>query len=148
MNVKSDDVVAITENVLKTMLDFDVATTEFSAHPKSADQISSFVQISGAWEGTVFVESSLGLARDIAGGMFGVNTNSVSDEDLKDALAEITNMVGGNIKSLVNSPSYLSIPGIAKEHTSAELATPARIVVQKTFVCRDELLRITLCEQS
>ncbi|WP_425616243.1 chemotaxis protein CheX [Anatilimnocola sp. NA78] len=146
MTVKSDDVVAITENVLKTMLDFDVATTDFVAEPDSAEQISSFVQISGAWEGTVIVESSLGLARDIAGGMFGISTNSVSEDDLQDALAEITNMVGGNIKGLVNSPSFLSIPCIAKESTLAGPGQP-KVVFQQSFVCRDELLRITLCQQ-
>lgn len=147
MTVQTEDVIAITENVLKTMLNFEVAAIDAAPLEGSGEQLASQIAINGAWKGTVTVESTLGLAREMAGGMLGLESNDVTEVDLNDALAEITNMVGGNIKSLLTSPSYLSLPTMASTTTTESSTADAKVLVQKTFICRDELLRITLHEQ-
>lgn len=71
---------------------------------------SGSVSIEGCWTGTVVVETELASLRALAQGMF--EEAEVDDEQLDDALAEITNMVGGNIKCLLEEESRLSLPSV------------------------------------
>jgi chemotaxis protein CheX len=44
--------------------------------------------------------------------MFDLPTEQLDDEQVGDALGELTNMIGGNIKSLIPGPSRLSMPTV------------------------------------
>ena len=67
------------------------------------------VAITGAWSGAVAVSCSAALARRAAEAMFGT-TELDSDEEARDALREVANIIAGNYKSLVAAPSRLSLP--------------------------------------
>lgn len=163
MTVQPDDVIAITENIMRTMLDCEIQATDVataidaSAATPEGDAIAYQIDIHGAWKGVVIVESSVELARSMACGMLGVGGETVTDDDLQDALSEITNMVGGNIKSLLTSPSYLSLPRQAgaspmgtdalPAESGAEQTAPLTMLSQTTFLCHEQPLRITVCQQ-
>lgn len=76
-----------------------------------AERYHGRVHISGAWEGTVVLECSGTFARWAASRMF--DSADTSFDEVRDALGELTNMVGGNIKALLPGPSRLSIPEVA-----------------------------------
>ena len=46
--------------------------------------------------------------------MFGMEPDEVSADEVADAVGELTNMVGGNIKSLLPEPSLLSLPTVSR----------------------------------
>ena len=71
------------------------------------------ISISGAWEGTVTLHCTEELARHATSVMFEMDPGSVTDAELHDAVGELTNMIGGNIKALVAQPSRLSLPSVA-----------------------------------
>jgi chemotaxis protein CheX len=71
------------------------------------------VHVSGEWTGSVFVSCDLEVATAAAEAMFAADPGSLSADEVSDALGELTNMVGGNIKSLLPAPSRLSVPTIA-----------------------------------
>lgn len=73
--------------------------------------MTASVAISGAWRGAVAVSCSPHLARRVGSAMFGTS-ELVSDEEARDALREIVNIIGGNFKSLVSGPSRLSLPTV------------------------------------
>ncbi len=72
---------------------------------------SGAVTVSGAWEGMVSVELPTAMAEEVTRRMLAVD--ETTDEDVADAVGELVNMVGGNVKSLMPGPSALSLPLVA-----------------------------------
>ncbi len=50
--------------------------------------------------------------------MFAMEPDEVSDAEIGDALGEMANIVGGNVKALMPEPSVLSLPQVALEARS------------------------------
>jgi chemotaxis protein CheX len=72
---------------------------------------SAAISITGGWDATVTVELSADLAHALTTIMLGFA--NVVDGDVADAVGELVNMIGGNIKSLMPGPSALSLPAVA-----------------------------------
>jgi hypothetical protein len=70
------------------------------------------VTISGSWQGVLTQACSAGLARRAAAAMFGKAPEEAEPEEIRDALGELTNMVGGNFKTTIKGECNLSIPSI------------------------------------
>jgi chemotaxis protein CheX len=75
------------------------------------DAWSAAVTISGGWDASVTVEVSDAVALTLTTTMLG--STEVEDGDVADAVGELVNMVGGNVKSLMPGPSVLSLPAVA-----------------------------------
>jgi chemotaxis protein CheX len=71
------------------------------------------ITVSGGWDAQVTVNLSDAGALHVTSTMLMCPVEECSDEDLRDALGELVNMVGGNIKSLMPGPSVLSLPAVA-----------------------------------
>jgi len=108
-----DDIRAVTENVFASL-------TEFAVFPVSSENIdrtgvryvTAAVSITGEWEGTVAVACSDTLARLITGVFFGVEPAEADPSEVDDAIGEMANMIGGNVKALMPAPSQLSLPTV------------------------------------
>jgi chemotaxis protein CheX len=75
---------------------------------------SAAVSTSGGWEAIVTVELSAGLAFSLTRLMMAFGEDEeLEDADVADAVGELVNMIGGNIKSLMPGPSALSLPAVA-----------------------------------
>lgn len=75
---------------------------------------SAAVSVAGGWHGVVTVEMTEQVARALSSSMLDLAPGEEPAEaDIADAVGEIANMVGGNIKSLVPGPSTLSLPAVA-----------------------------------
>jgi chemotaxis protein CheX len=72
---------------------------------------SAAVTVTGAWEGMISVELPASMAEEVCRRMLGVE--ETQDEDVADAVGELVNMIGGNVKSLMPGPSVLSLPVVA-----------------------------------
>jgi chemotaxis protein CheX len=105
--------------------------------------MTGFVNIGGAWEGTVLLEVSDTLSQRFAATMLGMN-EEVSFPDVADSLGELTNMVGGNIKSLLPAPSSLSIPAVAEGSDYSIWAPGTDLLAQVTLSCDGEPMLITV----
>lgn len=106
------------------------------------------VQITGAWEGAVTVHCSEGLARLLTAAMFMVDPEDTTPEEVGDALGELANMVGGNVKALLPEPCRISLPAVA-DGMDYRLSVPgARPVSAVTWTCNGEPLMVRLLERS
>ena len=78
----------------------------------SAEALTAAVAINGGWKGTVMVEYSPRIASRIASAMFGLSY--VSEDDVKDAIGEVAQIVSGNLKAFVahktGAECQLSLP--------------------------------------
>lgn len=106
-----DDLLAIAQQVWSSYLDPEGAqplVPGTSAAPSR--EASASVSVTGAWRGHIVVSCSAAAARSVAAGLLGVDLADVTPEDVTDALGELANVIGGNVKGLMPEPSALSLP--------------------------------------
>lgn len=127
--VTADDVTAIAREVWSFLgLELEPLHGELD-RVLDGDGLCGVVGISGAWRGSVSLECSTAHAEAAAEAMFAAEPGTLSTDEVADALGELANMVGGNIKSLLPAPSALSVPSVtAAERVDVPGAELARRV--------------------
>jgi chemotaxis protein CheX len=110
--LSDSDLRELVEAVWTVTLGFDVLDPAGSIPPPAEQTVCGCVQVTGAWTGMVTVRVSDGLARNVAATMFDTAPETLSEEELHDALGEIANMTGGTVKALLPGPSRLSLPTV------------------------------------
>lgn len=145
--ITNEEVLTITQNVLGIMLELspesECETTDLARGERA---FTGCVHISGQWQGAVIVQASQGLGELFAGKFFEISPDKVLDDDIRDAVTELTNMIGGNIKGQVPGPSYLSIPSVTIG-TDFDFQLPGTDAITEVSVCcHGHPLKITLCE--
>jgi chemotaxis protein CheX len=112
--VTGEQIAEITRDVWSSFLSLDLEIAPVDPHASLSGRTSTgCVHISGEWNGTVFVQCSSEHAAKAAEAMFMADPGTLGEDEISDALGELTNMVGGNIKSLLPEPCKLSIPTVA-----------------------------------
>lgn len=108
----------VVQMVFGTMANTEALLTEAEL-PAAEEQLSGEVTIAGSWRGAVSLQLPRDVARPVAAEFLGVPLESVSDVDLIEVVGELTNMIGGNLKSLLPQPCTLSIPRVASANPQA-----------------------------
>lgn len=114
----TDDVRAVTEDVWLSLIGEDEVLVPRLIPPgtplDSTGVWSAVVTVSGGWQGVVTVELDDAAARRLTALMLAIpDGTEVGDADVADAVGELVNMIGGNLKSLMPGPSVLSLPSVA-----------------------------------
>jgi chemotaxis protein CheX len=106
-----DDLMAIAEQVWASYLDPEGVNPLLLAPPATPPRdVSASVSMTGAWRGHVVVSCSATASRNAAAALLGVDLADVTPADVTDAVGELANIIGGNVKSLLPEPSALSLP--------------------------------------
>jgi chemotaxis protein CheX len=137
-------------DVFSTMLGVELGEGEVSiesAMPEGNDGVVSFIGLAGAWAGTGSVTCSPSLACRICAQMLMTESPSVNEEVL-DAVAELTNMIIGSVKTDLErhlGPLGLSIPTVVygRNFRTKSAGSAEWIVVR--FTWDDEPLHVKLC---
>jgi hypothetical protein len=94
------------------------------------DVLSSWIDLTGPWTGSVVVTTGRSTAEELARCMLKEHATPLIDaEDIADALGEIANVVGGNIKAVLPPPSALSLPKVGAAPAPRDPADVARVDV-------------------
>ena len=147
MQFIEQEICEYTENIWKSILSLE-AKPDSNDSP-DADKnfaLAGCVHITGAWEGTVTVDFPMSLAKQVAAIMFNLENQDVELDLVQDALGELTNMTGGNIKSLLPEPCYLSLPAVAV--TDSAMRVPGSELVSKvSFQCVGDNFQVSLLKK-
>lgn len=81
--------------------------------PTEDAEVAASVAIVGAYEGHVIVACTRDSARAVASALFAIADDDVTADDVSDALGELANVLGGNVKSILPGPSKMSLPTVA-----------------------------------
>lgn len=147
--VTNEDVMQITELVLGTMLEMGShADSDNSLLKGRLEAITGCVHISGEWQGAVVVQGTPEFGRIVAQRFLQLPAEEVSEVDVMESAAELTNMIGGNIKGLVPGPSTLSIPFVTIGSDFNFRLPGTRESAHVVANCEGHPLRITLCERA
>jgi chemotaxis protein CheX len=126
LELSEDDLVAICSDVWACFLGEEpdpYAPPLDTAGEAAATTVLATIGITGAWAGQVLLtmptEGALLATRRMTG------TDEPSAVDVADAIGELCNMVGGNIKSLAPSPSHLGLPIVVSGAAAPALGSEA-----------------------
>lgn len=139
--IGAEDLVAISTDVWECFLGEEVwpLTTE---HTDASPTVLATVGVTGAWGGHVLIELTADGAERAARAMLGLDR--VTSADVTDAVGELANMVGGNVKSLLPAPSHLGLPMVV---TGTLAPTPGSDTVEMSradLAWADTSLRVSV----
>jgi chemotaxis protein CheX len=146
IEVLARDLREVVETVWTVTLGFEVLDPAGSLPPPPEATWCGCIQVAGAWSGLVKLSMNEALTRKAAAAMFGAPPESLSVDDLTDALGEITNMTGGSVKALLPGPSQLSLPSVV---TGADFSvnSPGGVVVREVaFQTGGSQIRVQVVE--
>jgi len=106
----------IVESVFAAMMSLEVSecgTPWFT----SEDRLTSFVHLSGDWNGALLLECDRGQACRFAGRFLSMGSSNSDpfetvDDVVRDVLGELANMIGGNLKCVLGTGIRLSMPSV------------------------------------
>jgi chemotaxis protein CheX len=101
----------IVEHVFQTMMGLEVRAVD-APFPPAGDLITAAISLAGTWKGAVLVECGLNEAFLFTSRIIGVDPPTSLNDDVRDALGELANMVGGNLKSVLPGGVGLSLPTV------------------------------------
>jgi chemotaxis protein CheX len=153
MNLKENLINSIsqaTSQVFSTMLAMEIQMTESlveKALPEATDGLVSFIGLAGVWAGTGSLACSKNMGCRICSAMLMTETSSI-DEDVLDAVAEITNMVIGSVKTDLEAllgPLGLSIPTVVfgRNFSTKSAGNTDWVVVR--FRYEDDTFSVKMC---
>jgi len=117
--VDADGLAEVVTFVWEVFVGGDIAylPSEASTSGKSNidDGVCASISIGGCWTATIIARVSDELAMHIAACLLGMAHSELDDELINDALGELANVVGGNIKGLLASEgSSLTLPMVGR----------------------------------
>lgn len=145
MQALIDDVRSVFEDVWNSVLESPMQEAPWAEERVGQEPfLSAWVCFSVGWEGVLHLTCSLELAKQVAAALFGGDSGERSIEDAADALGELANMVGGNIKSLLPKPCFISIPESAQGGNDGAVTEGREIDTELSFVNGSLQLRLRL----
>ena len=116
--------------------------------PAVTRPIVGCVRVTGAWNGAVTIECGESMARDAAATMFGVAPRLAGSAEIRDAIGELVNMTGGNVKALLPTRSALALPTVLEGVTGATILPGAEVVTEVAFICEGQPMVVRLLRAS
>ncbi len=145
MEFGEPEIVQIVESVWATVLNREAAPC--GDGPDGAECLTGCVAITGAWTGNVLLHCDGAMARSAAAEMFGMPEDEVALDLVRDALGELTNIVGGNLKALFGGKCFLGLPTVADGSDYAVRVHGSRTVFRVPFVANGRGLVVEVAER-
>jgi CheY-specific phosphatase CheX len=105
--------VRIAKDVFGNMVDMSIEPLDGCWEPQS-EVVTAAVYFTAPWQGALFVECNVELAFAFTAKLMAVETPTSVDDDVCDAMGELANMIGGNLKALMPANVGISIPSIIR----------------------------------
>ena len=135
----------IAEHDLAVLIDeIWLTTLGLATHPVRAGDattvqneptLDGIINITGDCQATVALQLPRPLAARIAAIMFHMENATPSLEDMQDAVGELTNMLGGNIKALLGGDCHLSLPAVVEGRAYTVRVPSSHVLRHVEFGC-------------
>ncbi len=108
-----EDVSRIATDVFQTMLSLEI-WPDSSATDLPVEVVTAAVYFAGDWKGAVLIECTASQAFDFTARLFSSAPPTRMNDDVRDALGELANMVAGNLKSVLPGGVGISMPSVVE----------------------------------
>jgi len=126
----------IVKSVFATMMELEVSVSESPWIP-DGDRLTSFVLMTGEWTGAVLIECSRWQACQFAGRILAMDPPCEVDDDVRDVLGELANMIGGNLKCAMPAGVHLSMPSVMEGNDYGLRICGLKVKERLAFECAD-----------
>src|SRR5699024_5851946 len=99
----------------------------------SVELVTATLHFSGGWSGAALFEAPPELARVFTSRMLGMDVPDSVDDDVIDAMGEVVNMIGGNLKTILPPGVELSLPSVVIGADYSVTICGGRLVNRWTF---------------
>ena len=138
----------IAQEVFLTMVGIELEPCE--VHPdavgEGADAIISMLRYSDPSAGAMLIECSPALAYSFTARLMSINRPTSLDADVTDAMGELVNMIGGNLKGLMPEETRVSIPHVLESGERDALLAASTRVSRVCFCAGREHCCVSLLE--
>jgi chemotaxis protein CheX len=133
----------IVESVFMTMMSLDVSPSDASWNP-AGDRLTSFVHLTGDWNGAVLLDCNPRQACQFAGRILSMDPPDMVDDDVRDVLGELANMIGGNMKCCMPTGVRLSMPTVMEGRDYDMRICGSQILERVAFQCAEGHFWVTV----
>ena len=144
MHIRDEDLLRIVEGIWGTSLHLEVTREERESMPAGlearVEASVEIVSVEEAWRGRVALSCSANLARNLTRILFQNESEQATPDEIVDALGELANILGGNVKALLPGPSRLSLPRVHAGASTDSALAGNRLALR----CQGESFQITL----
>ncbi len=119
----TDPVYDIASEVFAAMIDGEPGFVRRweGASPTPVEELFAWVNVQGPMSGRVLLTTEHSTAVEVTRALLGLAPDdAVGHADIVDALGEVANVVGGNVKSLAPDHSVLTLPEVTNQRPSTE----------------------------
>jgi chemotaxis protein CheX len=145
VRMHKQDLEAVVGSVFSTMMGVDVWPSDAPC-PGPAGLLTAAVYLTGPWEGAVFVHCHPQQACDFAGRFMGMPPPEAVDDDVRDVMGELANMIAGNLKCTFCPGIRVSIPSVVDGCGYALRVCGGHIVCQAGFDTPGGAVWVTLID--
>ncbi len=126
------DIFGLAESVFLSMLQLEVHVSD-AEMPLDVEMITGAVYFAGAWKGALLVQCSREQAFEFTVRLMRIPFPTQLDEDVQDAIGELSNIIGGNLKPILPHGSALSMPSVVEGYPKSLRICGAHPVIQLAF---------------
>jgi len=145
MQFLEEEILEITETTWSAMMGLDILPNATYPTPSGQENILiGQASIAGGWEGKVCLHATAALGRATSAKMFAMPPENIQAQDQIDVIYELTNIIAGNIKSLLPEPCHLSLPTVQLGNEWSPHVDEADQVSEISFTCEGHPLLVTV----
>jgi CheY-specific phosphatase CheX len=140
-----EEMIRIVENLFRTMLAREVETAAKTV-VFDDDGITATVSFMGSWTGALSLQCSTRQAKRFAELIMGNGSGNL-DEEYRDVMAELTNIIAGNLKAVLPYGAQSSPPSVS---TGSELSSghaKAPVLAETAFELDDSVFLLVLANR-
>ena len=141
------NVVPVVDMVFATMLGLKVEPYPMP-WVRPTEMVTAAVYFAGEWRGAVLLECTRRQARTFAQLLMPIDPAAMTDEDVRDALGELANMLAGNLKSVLPSGVVLSMPSVIEGSDYSLKICGKRSIERVLFWSIEDIFGVTLVDMS
>ena len=104
----------VVREIFSTMLHIDARLLEDETPGPGDHPVVGCIHFAGPWKGALLLGCGPSEAAAFAAGLVGINPPDEVNDDVRDAIGEITNMIAGNLKSLFPKGTQLSAHSVVE----------------------------------
>src|SRR5262245_33704720 len=140
------DIEQIVQSIFSSMLGME-AVRASEGEPELQERVLGTIQITGAKSMSVILGVCDNVARAATAAMLQLPLADVSDNDARDVVAELVNMIGGNLKSVLPGPCFLSLPTVVAGQDLGLQVPGAELVEDALLQCEAGGMRVRVFAQ-
>ena len=140
-----EDAIRVVGDVFRTMLQLEVEPAE-APWPPEDDLVNVTVHYAGAWKGALLLECTREQACMFMGRLLGIEPPKELNDDVRDAVGELANMIAGNLKPVLPPGVALSMPTLVEGTDYALRILGGNLTSMLAFDCQAGVFWVTLIE--